>query len=118
MERNHASKDAIGCISPYKRQVTLLNKKLKDQHGHKHRDHVTIDTVDAFQVGFNIEHLLILTKGQEKDVIIFSTVRAHSRQSKGTEAQNLIGFLSDVRRLNVAITRPKFMLLVIGNIFL
>jgi superfamily I DNA and/or RNA helicase len=50
-------------------------------------------------------------------VILFSTVRA-SAHAGGSDDHNLIGFLSDVRRLNVAITRPKFVLIVIGNNFL
>jgi len=60
-------------------------------------------------------HYLKDKKGQEKDVVVFSAVRA-SPNLKGTvDRKNLIGFLSDVRRLNVAITRPRFVLLVVGK---
>lgn len=48
-------------------------------------------------------------------MIILSTVRAKPNTALQTDEQNLIGFLSDVRRLNVAITRPRFLLIVIGN---
>lgn len=54
-----------------------------------------ISTVDAFQ-------------GQEADIVIFSTVRAG--------AQTGIGFVNDIHRLNVALTRPKYALWIVGNI--
>jgi superfamily I DNA and/or RNA helicase len=58
------------------------------------RGNVAVKTVDSFQ-------------GQEKDIIIFNCVRANPG--------NVIGFLSDVRRLNVAITRPRFFLFIVGH---
>lgn len=63
----------------------------------RHQSHVFINTIDSFQ-------------GQEKDIILISTVRA----SKKKHAKSL-GFLIDERRINVALTRSKFLLVIIGN---
>ena len=57
-----------------------------------------MNTVDAFQ-------------GSEKDIIVFSAVRSNFEN----QIDKSLGFLLDERRLNVAITRPKFFLLIIGN---
>lgn len=62
--------------------------------GHQVHKHIEVNTVDGFQ-------------GQEKDIIIFSCVRASSEKS--------IGFLRDTRRLNVALTRAKCSLYIIGH---
>lgn len=70
----------IGIISPYKKQVNEIKKKLRDRFGRDVVNYLDVNSVDGFQ-------------GQEKDVIIFSCVRA------GTEKG--IGFLKDLRRLNV-----------------
>lgn len=75
----------IGVISPYYDQVDLLKSKLKDME---------VKTVDGFQ-------------GREKEIIIISTVRSNEEGN--------IGFLTDLRRLNVAITRGKRKLIIIGN---
>lgn len=77
----------------------MINNRLREAFANEYRDYIAVNTVDAFQ-------------GQEKDIIIFSAVRANP--NPGTR-ENVIGFLSDVRRLNVAITRPKFALIVLGN---
>lgn len=77
----------IGILTAYSGQVRLLNEVLKDFK-------VTINTVDGFQ-------------GQEKDVIFYSCVRSNK--------YNDVGFLNDERRFNVAMTRAKRLLLVIGN---
>jgi len=61
---------------------------------------IEINSVDGFQ-------------GKEKDIIIFSTVRSSSKQK--SFRGNQIGFLKDLRRMNVAITRAKYCLYVIGN---
>ncbi len=79
---------SIGIISPYQDQVELLKKKLKMYDG------LEIKTVDGFQ-------------GREKDIIVISLVR-------GNDSNN-IGFLEDYRRLNVAITRAKKKLIIVGN---
>jgi senataxin len=76
---------SIGVISPYRQQVGLLRKLIDSG--------AEIDSVDAFQ-------------GREKDVIIFSCVRASGSS---------MGFLADVRRLNVAITRAKKAVWIVGN---
>eukprot|EP01133_Synstelium_polycarpum_P013391 gene13391-15756_t len=80
----------VGIISPYRQQVLSLREYFKNYPG------ISIDTVDGFQ-------------GREREIIIFSCVRAPSE--KGSS----IGFLADVRRMNVALTRPRSSLLIIGN---
>lgn len=82
-------KGQIGVISPYKAQVKLI-KTLLDDLGHN----IQVDTVDGFQ-------------GQEKDVIVISFVRSND--------DGYLGFLNDVRRLNVALTRAKKLRIAIGN---
>jgi len=85
----------IGLISPYKSQVRLLKDRFRDKLSQMggHLDYIEINTVDAFQ-------------GREKDIIIISCVRGGGKE---------IGFLNDYRRMNVAITRAKHFLWVIGN---
>ncbi|CAI7833455.1 unnamed protein product [Closterium sp. NIES-53] len=85
----------VGVISPYKHQVKLLRDKFRELLGEgAHR--VDVNTVDGFQ-------------GREKDVIIFSCVRAGRGKGKS------IGFLSDFRRMNVGITRARSSMLVVAN---
>lgn len=79
--------DDIGIISPYEQQVNRLKQRLAN-YG------VEIKTIDGFQ-------------GREKEVIILSLVRANSEGS--------VGFLRDYRRLNVALTRAKRKLIIIGH---
>ncbi|CAD8050869.1 unnamed protein product [Paramecium primaurelia] len=87
----------IGVICAYKSQVryikTLLKQKYTDENFFDQTT-ITINTVDSFQ-------------GQEKDIILFSCVR--SSQTGG------IGFLNDGRRMNVALTRAKNALFILGN---
>ncbi len=78
----------IGVISPYDDQVVYLMDLLEGFEG------IEIKTVDGFQ-------------GREKEVIVISFVRANDRGE--------IGFLNDLRRLNVAITRPRKKLIMVGN---
>ena len=88
-------------ISPYKAQVRQLRlrlDKLCTDQGCNLADTVEVNTVDAFQ-------------GSEKDIIVFSCVRSNFESL----VEKSLGFLLDERRLNVAITRPKFFLLIIGN---
>lgn len=85
----------FGIISPYKAQVHLLRRLVKaDAFLRPYRRFITINTVDAFQ-------------GQERDVIVLSMVRANP---KGT-----IGFLGDLRRMNVAITRARYKVIIVGS---
>lgn len=79
----------ITVLSPYTKQVSELRQKLI---GGKVK--VDVETVDSFQ-------------GRESDIIIYSTVVAN--------ASNRLGFLDDARRMNVAITRAKFGLILIGH---
>jgi ATP-dependent RNA/DNA helicase IGHMBP2 len=85
----------IGLIAPYRRQVELL-KELAASHAIlvSLGDRLTINTIDAFQ-------------GQERTAIFISLVRSN--------ADNSIGFLSEVRRMNVAMTRAQKQLTVVGD---
>lgn len=76
----------VGIISPYRAQVQCLRSLIKKQEFFKpFRRLITVNTVDGFQ-------------GQERDIILISMVRAND--------EGQIGFLRDLRRMNVAITRP------------
>lgn len=86
---------SIGIISPYRQQVHLLKELL----GHAdelqpYQDKISVNTIDSFQ-------------GQECDVIYISLTRSN--------AEGLIGFLQDTRRMNVAMTRARMKLVVIGD---
>ena len=90
----------VGCITPYQTQRKAIYKDCmaKLASNEKERKHfeedVMVNTVDSFQ-------------GQERDVIIVSTVRANNRGQ--------VGFLTDERRINVTLTRAKHLLIVVGN---
>ena len=85
----------VGLISPYRAQVQYLRQLLKgDEWLRPLRRLITINTVDGFQ-------------GQERDIIVISLVRSND--------DGQIGFLSDLRRMNVAITRARMKLIIIGN---
>lgn len=85
----------VGVITPYKAQASLIRQLLKSHPYFKQiRRNITIGTVDGFQ-------------GQERDVVLISLVRANP--------ENNIGFLSDLRRMNVAMTRARMKLIIIGN---
>lgn len=85
----------IGIISPYKAQVQYLRNKIKADASLKpYRSLFTVNTVDGFQ-------------GQERDVIFISLVRANE--------EGQIGFLNDLRRMNVAITRARMKLVIMGE---
>ena len=86
----------FGIITPYRGQARLIRRLLKMQHYFKRlRRQISVGTVDGFQ-------------GQERDVIVISLVRDN-------DAGN-IGFLRDLRRMNVAITRARMKLIIIGNV--
>ncbi|CAD7957363.1 unnamed protein product [Amoebophrya sp. A120] len=89
-----------GVISPYERQVSLLKRKFRDLYGLQPHEPcpVEVKTVDGFQ-------------GSEKEVILLSTVRSNA----ATRTDPVIGFLRDTRRMNVAMTRARRGLFVVGN---
>ena len=85
----------VGIISPYRAQVQYLRHLIKKQSFFKpYRHLLSVNTVDGFQ-------------GQERDVIMISLVRANE--------EGQIGFLRDLRRMNVAITRARMKLIILGN---
>ena len=85
----------VGIISPYRGQVSLLRRMLRrDSYWKPFRHLITINTIDGFQ-------------GQERDVIVISMVRNNDEGD--------VGFLRDLRRMNVAITRARMKILLIGN---
>ena len=85
----------VGVISPYRAQVQLLRRMLRQRPFFKpFRTLVTVNTVDGFQ-------------GQERDVIVVSMVRSND--------EGQIGFLGDLRRMNVAMTRARMKLIIIGD---
>ena len=82
-------------ISPYRAQVQYLRQLIRrDEELRPLRRLITVNTVDGFQ-------------GQERDIIVISLVRAND--------DGQIGFLSDLRRMNVAITRARMKLIILGN---
>ena len=86
----------IGIISPYKAQTTLLNEIVSKNQMFSEdiKEKTAINTVDSFQ-------------GQERDIIYISLVRSNEKGK--------IGFLSDIRRMNVAMTRARKKLVIIGD---
>ena len=85
----------VGIISPYRAQVQLLRRMLMKWEFFKpFRRQISVNTVDGFQ-------------GQERDVIVISLVRSND--------EGQIGFLRDLRRMNVAITRARMKLIILGN---
>lgn len=86
---------SIGVISPYKQQVYLLKELLLNAPELQvYADKIAVNTIDSFQ-------------GQERDLIYISLARSN--------AEGTIGFLADIRRMNVAMTRAKKKLVVIGD---
>lgn len=86
-------KVSVGIITPYKLQLKCLQREFEDVLNSEEGKDLYINTVDAFQ-------------GQERDVIIMSCVRASSHG---------VGFVADIRRMNVALTRARRALWVMGN---
>lgn len=79
---------SIAVLTPYSRQLKLLSDLLSSQLN------VAVSTIDGFQ-------------GRESDIVVFSTVRCNMEGD--------IGFLEDEKRLNVAWTRPKLGLIIVGD---
>ena len=85
----------VGIISPYRAQVQLLRQLLRKNEFFKpFRRLIAINTVDGFQ-------------GQERDIIVISLVRSNE--------EGKIGFLRDLRRMNVAITRARMKVIILGD---
>ena len=85
----------VGIISPYRAQVQYLKRLINKRAFFKPFRHlITVNTVDGFQ-------------GQERDVILISLVRSND--------SGQIGFLRDLRRMNVAITRARMKLFILGD---
>ena len=112
-------------ITPYKSQVKLITEKIKELKKEKNiikSTEIEINTIDSFQ-------------GQERDIIIFSTVRSNFTEDTCDEENNSnnddiyvncidkkipstgtgIGFLNDFRRMNVGLSRAKYACFVVGN---
>lgn len=87
---------SVGIVAPYKAQVKMLDEVIsKSELAEKHDNlQITVNTIDSFQ-------------GQERDIICISLVRSNDKGE--------IGFLSDTRRMNVAMTRARKKLIVIGD---
>ncbi|GAB6073722.1 IGHMBP2 family helicase [Nautilia lithotrophica] len=92
--KNRAKEEHIGIITPYKDHEEYIKKIISSQLHNFTTSQLEIKSVDGFQ-------------GREKEIIILSLVRANENEE--------IGFLSDIRRLNVAITRAKRKLIIIGD---
>ena len=85
----------VGVISPYRAQVQYLRRLLmKREYFKPFRHLISVNTVDGFQ-------------GQERDIILISLVRSND--------EGQIGFLRDLRRMNVAITRARMKLIILGD---
>ena len=85
----------VGIISPYRAQVQYLRQLIRKREFFKpYRQLISVNTVDGFQ-------------GQERDVILISLVRAND--------EGQLGFLSALRRMNVAITRARMKLIILGD---
>jgi len=88
LEQNVGKHHSVGIITPYSAQVKFFQQHLDAERG------VQVSTVDGFQ-------------GQEKDIIIISCVRSNENGE--------IGFLQDTRRMNVALTRARKKLVIVGD---
>ncbi|KXN72804.1 hypothetical protein CONCODRAFT_4296 [Conidiobolus coronatus NRRL 28638] len=86
-------KNRVGVVTPYKFQLRELKKKFKMRFNKKMLDNIKFNTIDGFQ-------------GQENDIFIFSAVRSSTKN---------ISFLSDIRGMNMGLTRAKNSLFIIAN---
>lgn len=94
-ERILSERIDVGIISPYRAQVQYLRQLVKQTAYFKpYKGLISVNTVDGFQ-------------GQERDVILISLVRSND--------EGQIGFLRDLRRMNVAITRARMKLIILGD---
>ncbi len=95
LAENDLEMPSVGIITPYRSQIEYMKEQFaEDEKLVAYQEYVTINTIDGFQ-------------GQERDVIYISLVRSNDK--------NEIGFLSDYRRMNVAMTRARKQLIIIGD---
>ncbi|KAK3035534.1 hypothetical protein RJ639_034739, partial [Escallonia herrerae] len=93
----------IGIITPYKCQLSLLRSRVSSAFGSSVMAEIELNTVDGFQ-------------GREVDILLLSTVRAAKPCSASSRnSSSNIGFVADVRRMNVSLTRAKHSLWILGN---
>jgi superfamily I DNA and/or RNA helicase len=86
---------SVAIISPYRQQVEILKQYFQNtEASKKYAGKITVNTIDSFQ-------------GQERDIVYISMTRSNS--------DGIIGFLSDIRRMNVAMTRARKKLVIIGD---
>ena len=89
------TEQTVGIIAPYKAQISLLTDLVQQEPAFdEFRENISVNTVDSFQ-------------GQERDVIYISLTRSNGKGE--------IGFLKEYRRMNVAMTRAKSQLVMIGD---
>ncbi|CAL9129769.1 unnamed protein product [Musa acuminata var. zebrina] len=93
VKASSGKKVSVGIITPYKLQLKCLQREFEEVLNSEEGKDIYINTIDAFQ-------------GQERDVIIMSCVRASNHG---------VGFVADIRRMNVALTRARRALWVVGN---
>mmetsp|Transcript_6227 Transcript_6227/g.7179 ORF Transcript_6227/g.7179 Transcript_6227/m.7179 type:complete len:208 (-) Transcript_6227:167-790(-) len=94
-----AKKSKIAIITPYLQQVSLIKRLFEEEYGLSYRQFLDISTIDSFQ-------------GKESSIVILSCVRA-ATPTYDDDRRSGIGFLSDVQRMNVALTRAKHFLFVV-----
>jgi superfamily I DNA and/or RNA helicase len=95
LAQNITDDNSIGIIAPYKAQIEYLGELLQaEEILDVIKENISINTVDAFQ-------------GQERDVIFISLTRTNDKSE--------IGFLKEYRRMNVAMTRARMLLVVVGD---
>jgi ATP-dependent RNA/DNA helicase IGHMBP2 len=86
---------SVAVISPYSEQVRLLKEQMINTSAlHPYSNNISVNTIDSFQ-------------GQERDIVLISLTRSNP--------EGIIGFLSDIRRMNVAMTRARKKLVIIGD---
>ena len=86
---------SVAIISPYKQQIQILNEYLNSSEILKtYIKNISVNTIDSFQ-------------GQERDAVFISMTRSNN--------EGEIGFVADTRRMNVAMTRARMLLVVVGD---
>jgi superfamily I DNA and/or RNA helicase len=85
---------SIGIIAPYKEQLEAIRQAIQQEGSFPFKGQLSVNTVDSFQ-------------GQERDIILISMTRSNP--------DSRIGFLSEIRRMNVAMTRARKKLVIIGD---